>query len=411
MKKENDDDIKYFYQYMSYGILDLILLKNNRIKDDVKSVISEFLSLFPKYSKNNEEFFNYTFMALRYHFILFDKDKFEPGLLLSIYYEIKKYFSKVKDTSPKIEANLHIEIQKINNMFNSLYKRTWTEKEKILDNSKDSLRKIKKILTTSSSKNFIEKNLVQNKDNLVFISHTSFDKPMARRISIELEKFGIITWLDEKDISPGSSIPEEIAIALENCTHFLLIYSNNSKNKKWVITELNNIIMKKNSSQSDRPLIVPLLLDNLKPPLPISDIKGIQFVDYNDGMKELFQLFDVNITQQLLFIEVYSFIKKFEKVIETISWCFQADFFLGIDTEYFWDLYESEELINNFTLSPSNYDINHFLFSGTSHSQKEVTPYFDETFYTYQRSGILGLNVLNKYNEVIKRIIDFYKTK
>lgn len=412
MINENDEnEIKIFYQNMSFGILDLILLKDNRIKSDVKSVINEFISLLPKYSNNNKEFFKLSFMGLRYHFILLTKNKYKPELLLSIYYEIEKYFKKVKDSATIIEKNLRMEIQKLNKKFEHLYERTRDEKEKILENSRDSLNRLKKIIQTQSSISAFENDNIQNEENLIFISHTALDKSVARRISSELEKFGLITWLDEKDIPPGNSIPEEIAKALENCTHFLLIYSNNSNNKKWVKTELNNVIMKKNSSKSNSPVIVPLLLDNLNPPFPISDIKGIRFDNYDDGMQELFQLFSINIREHLSFIKIYSFVKKYEQIIETITGCFQADFFLGVDSEYFWELYEAEELINNFTLSPSNNDINHFLFNGTSYSQEEVTPYFDETFYTYQRSGLLGLNILNKYNEVIKRVIEIYTKK
>lgn len=409
--EDYESEIKIFYQNVSFGIFDLILLKNEFITSQVNNIIKRFLSLLPDYTDNNVEFFKLSFMGLRYNFILLKKDRYEPELLLSIYYELEKYFEKIKNATTQIEEKLFLKILEINKTFKETYNKAREVREDTIDESERKRKDLKTILKHSSLVHSNLTNRAQDSNILVFISHTSLDKPLARRISNELEKLGLITWLDEKDILPGNSIPEEIAKALENCSHFLLIYSNNSKDKPWVKTELNNIIMKKNSSQLNTPLVIPILLDNLKPPTIISDIKGIVFEKYDEGMRELFKVFGIKPNDVLSFIQVYRFINKFEEMINIIKSCSEADFFLGINEEYFWNLYEGETLINSFSFQPANNEINHFISNSISYSGEDVSPSFDETFYTFERSGLLGLNILYKYNEVVQRIIDFLNTK
>ncbi len=43
----------------------------------------------------------------------------------------------------------------------------------------------------------------------VFISHNYKDKPLARKISNELIKYGIKPWIDESEIKLGDSLIEK----------------------------------------------------------------------------------------------------------------------------------------------------------------------------------------------------------
>jgi TIR domain len=62
---------------------------------------------------------------------------------------------------------------------------------------------------------------------LVFISHSSEDRWIARQMAAIIERKakrdGVRTFLDEKDLEAGTIIPEEIRPHLESCEEFLLL--------------------------------------------------------------------------------------------------------------------------------------------------------------------------------------------
>ena len=45
---------------------------------------------------------------------------------------------------------------------------------------------------------------------MAFLSHSSADKDMVHRVKSELDRHGIMTWLDEFQIGFGDSIRREI---------------------------------------------------------------------------------------------------------------------------------------------------------------------------------------------------------
>lgn len=68
------------------------------------------------------------------------------------------------------------------------------------------------------------------KQYLVFISHSTKDRWVAKQMSNLIEEkgreWGIKTFLDEKDIDGGDSIPESIRINIQKCDEFLLLLSH-----------------------------------------------------------------------------------------------------------------------------------------------------------------------------------------
>ena len=54
----------------------------------------------------------------------------------------------------------------------------------------------------------------------VFISHNYKDKPMARKIAKELDKYGIKVWIDESEIRLGDSLIEKIRDGLDHMDYF-----------------------------------------------------------------------------------------------------------------------------------------------------------------------------------------------
>ena len=78
---------------------------------------------------------------------------------------------------------------------------------------------------------------------MVFISHSTKDRWIAKQIANLLEVRGrkqrVTTFLDERDILIGDSIPDTIRDNIRNCSEFLVLLSKNSINRPWVLIEIS----------------------------------------------------------------------------------------------------------------------------------------------------------------------------
>jgi TIR domain len=77
---------------------------------------------------------------------------------------------------------------------------------------------------------------------LVFISHSSKDRWIARQMAAIIERkakrYGVQTFLDEVDLEGGDRIPETIKANLHACEEFVLLLSPSSITRQWVLAEL-----------------------------------------------------------------------------------------------------------------------------------------------------------------------------
>lgn len=87
----------------------------------------------------------------------------------------------------------------------------------------------------------------------IFISHSSQDKWIARRISADLEGFGVTTFLDEKDIETGESIDASIQTHLSDCDEVLMLLSPAALGSDWVLIEIGG-------GKALRKRLIPVLL-------------------------------------------------------------------------------------------------------------------------------------------------------
>lgn len=116
---------------------------------------------------------------------------------------------------------------------------------------------------------------------LVFISHNTADKATAREIAMFLTADNVGVWFDEWAISPGDSIVSAVNSALGNCSHLLLLWSQNAARSKWVEREMHSGLGK--LLQTGRPRILPLVLDNTPVPSLLSDI---MYIKYSGGTED-----------------------------------------------------------------------------------------------------------------------------
>lgn len=72
----------------------------------------------------------------------------------------------------------------------------------------------------------------------VFLSYSTYDVLRTIEIRDMLETNGISCWIGNRDILPGANYAEEITLAIEQCTVFVLILSENAQKSQYVISEL-----------------------------------------------------------------------------------------------------------------------------------------------------------------------------
>jgi hypothetical protein len=78
---------------------------------------------------------------------------------------------------------------------------------------------------------------------LIFVSHSTKDRWIARQIAQLLERSGVDcgvkTFLDERDIAVGDSIPDTIRQNIKECDEFLVLLTKNSIDRPWVLIEIS----------------------------------------------------------------------------------------------------------------------------------------------------------------------------
>jgi hypothetical protein len=123
-------------------------------------------------------------------------------------------------------------------------------------------------------------------DYLIFISHSSKDRWIAKQTAAIIERrakrHGVRTFLDERDIKGGDSIPETILATLRDCQEFTILLSPESIFRQWVLVELG-------AALGLQKYVVPITL-NVKP-ADIPDIirmtKAYELDDLDDYVRDL----------------------------------------------------------------------------------------------------------------------------
>jgi hypothetical protein len=121
---------------------------------------------------------------------------------------------------------------------------------------------------------------------LIFISHSAKDRWIARQMANLIEqkckRYNIKTFLDEKDISGGDSIPETIRENIQKCHELVVILSRYSIDRPWVLIEIG-------AAWGHDKLIIPII-DKITPeemPDVIRQIKAIDLNNFDNYISEL----------------------------------------------------------------------------------------------------------------------------
>lgn len=152
---------------------------------------------------------------------------------------------------------------------------------------------VEDLLDTASQK----KEERHSKDTLkrvVFLSHSSADKPIIRQLAADLTAEGITVWLDEQKIKVGDSIPDQIAQGLVESDYFIVALSASSVNSEWVKKELNNALVEEVKRR--KVVILPIKLSECEVPGIIRDKK---FADFSKSYKSGFEVLLADIKSRI----------------------------------------------------------------------------------------------------------------
>lgn len=123
-------------------------------------------------------------------------------------------------------------------------------------------------------------------NKVVFLSHSSKDKPFIRQLAADLTNENVLVWLDEQQINVGDSINEKISQGLAESDYFIVAMSDNSVNSEWVKRELNSALI--TEIESKKVKILPIKLSDCEFPPLIKDKKYADFTkSYKAGLTEL----------------------------------------------------------------------------------------------------------------------------
>lgn len=114
----------------------------------------------------------------------------------------------------------------------------------------------------------------------IFLSHSSQDKPLVRRLEIALEAAGFATWVDHDDLHAGESFPKRIGEGIAMCDVMLLIWSQPASVSHWVEEEYN-------SALSLRKVIIPCILDQTPLPPLLRSISYANFREFESGLQQV----------------------------------------------------------------------------------------------------------------------------
>ena len=121
--------------------------------------------------------------------------------------------------------------------------------------------------------------------NTVFISYSSRDTQIIKKILAEMEKAGIAYWKAPEMIPAGSNYAREIPRAIEKCEVFVLMISEYSQESIWVEKEIDCAI-------NARKTIVPLNLSGV----PLTEmfrfyLNNVQTIMYSENEEQAMQQF------------------------------------------------------------------------------------------------------------------------
>lgn len=114
----------------------------------------------------------------------------------------------------------------------------------------------------------------------VFVSYSHRDRNMALYLDQVLTTHGARTFLDQRTVEAGDTLPERLATGVRDCDVFLLIWSADAAASSWVRREYD-------IAWDLRKRIVPYVVDGAPLPPGISDLVHVTTADRHRANADL----------------------------------------------------------------------------------------------------------------------------
>ena len=141
----------------------------------------------------------------------------------------------------------------------------------------------------------------------LFLSHSSKDKPLARKIATDLQQYDIQVWFEESRILVGDSISQKIARGLDEVEFVAVLLTRNSGESGWVEKEWQAKIGEE--AKEGKIVILPLRADDCVIPMLLRDKKYADFHNnYELALTELVTAIQGHANRQEIRSTEYSYI-------------------------------------------------------------------------------------------------------
>jgi len=113
----------------------------------------------------------------------------------------------------------------------------------------------------------------------IYISYNSKDREFVVQAAERLKDHGHHIIVDVDSLSPGQSWRQTLSEGLKSSDVFVVFLSENSLSSQFVLSEIG--AARAYSDESDRMLLIPILIDNIQIPTVIQDLLVISAFDRN----------------------------------------------------------------------------------------------------------------------------------
>jgi hypothetical protein len=122
---------------------------------------------------------------------------------------------------------------------------------------------------------------------LVFLCHSSSDKPVVRTLHTRLQSDGITPWLDAVDILPGQNWENEIRKAIRRCDVVLVCLSRDSITKVgYIQKEIRQVLDVADEQPENTIFLIPVRLEHCEVPDRLSEYQWVDLFE-DDGYGRL----------------------------------------------------------------------------------------------------------------------------
>lgn len=117
----------------------------------------------------------------------------------------------------------------------------------------------------------------------IFMSHSSADKPFARRLGNELRGYGASVWIDNAEIRVGDSLIAKISEGISTTDYLVVLLSKASCESEWVQREVNIALTQEIHGKTVK--VLPCLLEDCTIPPFLLDKKYADFRQVSDYVR------------------------------------------------------------------------------------------------------------------------------